>query len=75
MIAAHNSKITRSAQVAKGAFAPVFALPTPWGPDVRQFGRFKWRTPERAADKLPCGQLRVIQNVMRHFLKYEIRDE
>lgn len=29
-----NSKITRSAQVAAGAFAPVFALPTSWGPDV-----------------------------------------
>jgi len=51
-LTSHNSKITRSAQVAAGAFAPVFALPTSWGPDVRQFGKFKWRTPERAADKL-----------------------
>jgi len=37
----HNSTITRSAQVAAGAFAPVSALPTSWGPDVRQFGKIQ----------------------------------
>ncbi len=64
MNTSHNSKITRSARVA---FAPVFALPASRGPDMRQLGKFKWRTPERATDKLSglaAGQLRVIQNVM-----------
>lgn len=65
MNTSHNSKITRSARVA---FAPVFALPASRGPDMRQLGKFKWRTPERATDKLSglaAGQLRVIQSVRR----------